>query len=121
MLATLPCRFPSTGKFAGEGREVGYNGLYFFGTAHSWVRNVVFENAEFGVAFDGGSFNSVENVTFRSTRPTDAAMPYTGSRGIWNKVKPQSSPLGRQRHSMCASCSTVGVHLCHASCTTHLR
>jgi hypothetical protein len=66
---------------------VGYNGLYFYGTAHSWVRNVVFENAEFGVSFDSGSFNTVENVTFRSTRPTDAAMPCTGGRGIWNKVR----------------------------------
>jgi hypothetical protein len=73
----------------GEGKELGYNGLYFYGTAHSWVRNVVFENAELGVSFDSGSFNGVENVTFRSTRPTDAAMPYTGGRGIWNKVSCQ--------------------------------
>ncbi|WIA08908.1 hypothetical protein OEZ85_008326 [Tetradesmus obliquus] len=84
-VADMTIRFPAGAKFAGEGKELGYNGLYFYGTAHSWVRNVVFENAEFGVAFDSGSFNTVENVTFRSSRPTDATMPYTGGRGIWNK------------------------------------
>ncbi|WIA28982.1 hypothetical protein OEZ86_011499 [Tetradesmus obliquus] len=84
-VADMTIRFPAGAKFAGEGKELGYNGLYFYGTAHSWVRNVVFENAEFGVAFDSGSFNTVENVTFRSNRPTDATMPYTGGRGIWNK------------------------------------
>lgn len=84
--ACVLARFPAGAKFAGEGKELGYNGLYFYGTAHSWVRNVVVENAEFGVAFDSGSFNTVENVTFRSNRPTDATMPYTGGRGIWNKV-----------------------------------
>lgn len=82
------CRFPGSTMYAGEGKEVGYNGIYFYGTAHSWVKNVEFENAEFGVAFDSGSFNTVENVTFKSTRPISGAMPYTGSRGIWNKVRP---------------------------------
>lgn len=72
--------------WAGENRELGYNGLYFYATAHSWVKNVVFENAELGVAFDSGSFSNIENVTFRSTRPTNATIPFTGSRGLWLKA-----------------------------------
>lgn len=79
-------RFPGSTAFAGEGQQVGFNGIYFYGTAHSWVRNVVFENAELGVAFDTASFNTVDNITFTSTRPTTAGNPYTGAYGIWLKV-----------------------------------
>eukprot|EP00879_Flechtneria_rotunda_P032519 GHRR01035736.1.p1 GENE.GHRR01035736.1~~GHRR01035736.1.p1 ORF type:complete len:835 (+),score=148.35 GHRR01035736.1:180-2684(+) len=84
-LADLTIRFPGNQAYPGENKEVGYNGLYFYGTSNSWLKNVVFENAEFGVAFDSGSFNTVENVTFMSTKPTSASNPYTGTRGIWNK------------------------------------
>lgn len=54
------------------------------------MKNVVFDNAELGVAFDSASFNTVDNVTFTSTRPTDTVQPYTGSHGIWLKVRGKS-------------------------------
>lgn len=83
--ALLLGRFPGTNPYPGETKEYGYNGLYFYAAAHSWVKNVVFENAELGVAFDTCSFNTVDNVTFTSVRPTDG-IKYTGSYGIWLKV-----------------------------------
>ncbi|KAF8072832.1 hypothetical protein HT031_000492 [Scenedesmus sp. PABB004] len=94
--------FPGAAPFAGEYKEAGHNGLYFYSTAHSWVRNVVFENAELGVVFDSGAFNSVENVTFTSTRPVTPAAPFTGTRGIWNKARrrpgrPARPPAARRR------------------------
>lgn len=47
--ADLTIRFPVT-PWPGESREQGFNGLYFFHTANSWVSNVVFENAGAGPA-----------------------------------------------------------------------
>ena len=36
--ADLTVRFPAAAPYEGESREAGYNGLYMFHTAHSWVR-----------------------------------------------------------------------------------
>jgi hypothetical protein len=46
----------------------------------------VFENADIGLVMDGTSFNTVQNVTFTSTRPVNATAPYAGGKGIWLKV-----------------------------------
>lgn len=88
------CRFPPR-AWAGENKDEGFNGFYFFACSHSWVRNVHFENADFGLAFDVSEFNSVQNVHFTSTRPTNpkstgATIPtkWTGGKGIWLKVRP---------------------------------
>ncbi|GBF90605.1 hypothetical protein Rsub_03177 [Raphidocelis subcapitata] len=84
-MADLTVRFPSVSAYEGESKEAGYNGLYMFHTAHSWVRNVVFENADIGIIMDGASFNTIQNVTFNSARPKHALHPYYGGKGIWLK------------------------------------
>lgn len=50
------------------------------------ISNVVFENADLAIAMDGCSFNTVQNVTFTSTRPKAATHPYFGGKGIWLKA-----------------------------------
>lgn len=37
-MSDLTVRFPATEAYAGESREAGYNGLYMFHVANSWVR-----------------------------------------------------------------------------------
>ena len=61
-----------------------------YATSHSHVSNVVFENADFGVSMDSCSFNTIQNVTFISNRPTapgatGVGSPLKGSKGIWLK------------------------------------
>jgi hypothetical protein len=75
-------RFPKTKQYLGVDKEQGYNGLYFFGVSHSWVRNVELENADIGIVFDTSSHNSVINVTFSSS----CSSTPTGGKGIWIKV-----------------------------------
>jgi parallel beta-helix repeat protein len=83
------CRFPPN-PYLGENKERGQNGLYMYATSHSHISNVVFENADFGVSMDSCSFNTIQNVTFISNRPTAPgtnamASTYKGSKGIWLK------------------------------------
>ncbi|KIY99225.1 hypothetical protein MNEG_8737, partial [Monoraphidium neglectum] len=85
-LSDLTIRFPGDKPYGGENREVGYNAIYMWHVAHSWISNVVFENAEIGVILDTTSFVTVSNVTFTSSRPrSSGAHPYTGAKGIWLK------------------------------------
>ncbi|KIZ02519.1 hypothetical protein MNEG_5438 [Monoraphidium neglectum] len=84
-MSDLTIRFPADAPYAGESKEAGYNGLYMFHTAHSWITNVVFENADLGIILDGCSFNTVQNVTFTSARPTNPLNPYYGGKGVWLK------------------------------------
>ncbi|KAI8466265.1 MAG: hypothetical protein J3K34DRAFT_460951 [Monoraphidium minutum] len=84
-MSDMTVRFPADAPFQGENREAGFNGLYMFHTGNSWIRNVVFENADLGIVMDGCSFNTISNVTFLSTRPRSDAHPYYGGKGIWLK------------------------------------
>ena len=77
--------FPAE-AWKGEYKDEGFNGVYFYGVANSWVSNVVFENADIGVVFDQSSSSTVQNVTFVSSRPTSAAQPLQGNTGIMVKV-----------------------------------
>lgn len=54
----LTIEFPQT-PYRGFGTEVGYNALYFWSTAHCWVKNVAIINADMGVALDGTYFCTV--------------------------------------------------------------
>ena len=52
------------------------------------------DRADLGIGIDGGSFMTIQNVTFTSTRPTNATYPWTGNKGIWLKV---GGPVTRTR------------------------
>lgn len=54
----LTIEFPQT-PYKGFGTEQGYNALYFWSTAHCWVKNVAIINADMGVALDGTYFCTV--------------------------------------------------------------
>ena len=57
----LTIEFPQT-PYRGFGTEVGYNALYFWSTAHCWVKNVAIINADMGVALDGTYFCTVSRA-----------------------------------------------------------
>jgi hypothetical protein len=57
----LTIEFPST-PYKGFGTEAGYNALYFWSTAHCWVKNVAIINADMGVALDGTHFCTVSGL-----------------------------------------------------------
>jgi len=50
--------FPLT-PYRGIGSEAGFNAVYFWSTAHCWVKNVAIINADMGVAMDGTYFCTV--------------------------------------------------------------
>jgi hypothetical protein len=54
----LTIEFPLT-PYKGLGTEAGYNALYFWSTAHCWVKNVAIINADMGVTLDGTHFCTV--------------------------------------------------------------
>jgi hypothetical protein len=54
----LTIEFPLT-PYKGFGTEAGYNALYFWSTAHCWVKNVAIINADMGVTLDGTHFCTV--------------------------------------------------------------
>lgn len=57
----LTIEFPVT-PYKGFGTESGFNALYFWSTAHCWVKNVAIINADMGVALDGTHFCTVSQA-----------------------------------------------------------
>lgn len=72
--------FPDT-PYAGHFKEAGYNAIAFSGVADCWARNLVISNADSGL-FPGGSFCTIQDITFESIRKPDAALHCTGHHGI---------------------------------------
>lgn len=58
----LTVEFPLT-PYRGFGSEAGYNGIYFWSTAHCWVKNVAIINADMAVTLDGTYFCTVRRET----------------------------------------------------------
>jgi len=56
----LTIEFPLT-PCRGVGSEAGFNAVYFWSTAHCWVKNVAIINADLGVAMDGTYFCTVSH------------------------------------------------------------
>ena len=76
----LTLEFPAS-PYRGFGREAGYNALYFWSTAHCWVRDVAVVNADAGLVLDGTQFCTVADVELASgPRGVD-----NGAWGVWLK------------------------------------
>lgn len=84
--------FPDA-PYPGHFKEVGFNGIFLFGSWNSWVRNVTIHNCESGVLLEKSAFCTVDTVTFTASPghknfPWKKAKPdwfYTGHHGIQSR------------------------------------
>ncbi len=63
----LRIEFPDV-KYAGHHLEHGYNAIYLTSTAHSWIRNVHFVNADNAILSDDCAFVTIADVRFSGRR-----------------------------------------------------
>lgn len=109
-IENLTLRFPDE-VYRGHFSEVGYNGIFFYMVANSWVRNVKIINAESGLFIMWSNFNTLENITLDNEVPNNTT--YTGHHGIdiylpgsdnlvtgWNVVKPFVHDLSIEDYAM---------------------
>lgn len=76
--------FP-TGTYPGHFNELGFNGIWMDGVAHSWIRNVTIHNCENGIMLERSLFNTVDNVSLTAdtaNRRVAGSTYYTGHHGI---------------------------------------
>jgi hypothetical protein len=84
--------FPDV-PYLGHFKEVGFNGIFLFGTWNCWVRNVTIHNCESGVLLEKSAFCTVDAVTLTASAshkhfPWKKAKPgwfYTGHHGIQSR------------------------------------
>lgn len=72
--------FPDV-PYLGHFKEVGFNGIFLFGSWNSWVRNVTIHNCESGILLEKSAFCTVDSVTFTAS-PGHRNFP-------WKKGKPE--------------------------------
>ncbi len=62
--------------------EVGFNGIYFYRVANSWVRDVTILNADSGIFLNFSTFNTVEGLTLEASPYRESRSGPSGHHGI---------------------------------------
>ncbi len=74
----ITIRFPSA-PYEGHFTEVGRNAMAYVGTVNCWARDIVIENADSGIFFNGDQ-GTLDSITIRSSRSPSGRR--TGHHGI---------------------------------------
>ncbi len=63
-------------------QEPGFNGIYFYRVANSWIRDVTIKNADSGVFFNFATFNTITRLTIDASPLREHVSDVSGHHGI---------------------------------------
>lgn len=92
----LSITFP-TGVSFGHHLEQGFNGIYFAGAMHSWVRDVTIRDADAGILSYGSANLTIDNVTTTGNRVAHYSV-HAGN--VHNVLVSDLSVQNRVRHAL---------------------